>query len=525
MTNTEKSHSTMKGRLAGLEYFSLRDYRNLLWRRKVMIATTTLTIALGVSLFAYRIPNQYQARTTIMVDPGKVPESYVKSTATIDANQRLSILQERILSDTRLGQVADELRLYRNLKAKTTQNEVMDMMRKKIAVDATISPPPAKTLKAFNVSFTAANPVIAAKVSNRLASLFIEENLKVREQQVVGTADFFDGQLQKAKEEVDEKSQKLAQLKARYASELPEAQNLHLQALTSAQLAMREEEDALSRTEQQKVYLQSLLASSPDVINLDSGGSTANTGLEEQLEKLQADMDQLRSHYGPSYPDVLSKAADIQALQQKIKQLGEQGKSDATTSKKHSNPAIESQIAQADEQIRKHEMRQAELASQIKFHVAAIGGVPAVQEQVSAATNDVAVASDRYKHLEDRKFGADMFSDVEARQQGERFVLLDPAQPPDQPITPNRAIIDSIGVVAGLVVSLLFVAVLELLDPSVKTEREIREQLKAPIFGEIPPLNTESANRRRRLRLVLATAGNLLLVVGNVGVLVASFRK
>jgi protein tyrosine kinase modulator len=524
MANTNKQEHTASGRLSGLEYFGFRDYKNLLKRRNVLIITTTLVLGLGVSVFAYRIPNQYQATTSIMVDPGKVPESYVKSTATIDANQRLAILQERILSDTRLGQVADELGLYRSMKTKKTQDQIMTMMRSKITIDSTTTAPPARALKAFNVSFTSPSPVIAAKVSNRLASLFIEENLKVREQQVVGTADFFDGQLQKAKEDIDEKSQKLAELKAHYAAELPEAQNLHLQALTSAQLASREEADATSRAEQQKVYLESLLATSPNVVDLDSSGTTANTGLEQQLEKAQGELDQLRSHYGPSYPDVLSKQADIHTLQEKIKQLGEQGKADAT-SKKHNNPAIESQIAQADEQIRKHEARQAELASQIKFHVAAIGGVPEVQEQVSAATNDVAVASDRYKRLEDRKFGADMFSDVEARQQGERFVLLEPAQPPEQPVTPNRALIDSIGIGAGLVLSLVIVLILELLDPAVKTEREIRERLKVPVFGEIPAFTTSSANQRRRVWSILATTGNLLLAVGYIGVLMVSFRK
>jgi succinoglycan biosynthesis transport protein ExoP len=522
--NNHGKDGAIAGRLAGLEYFTLRDYRKLLWRRKAMIAAVTLTVALVVSLVAYRLPNLYQASTTIVVDPGKVPESYVKSTATIDANQRLAILREHILSDSRLGQVIDELGLYRGLRATKTPDEIVNLMRNNIAIDATTTAPPARALKAFNVSFTAGSAVLAAKVSNRLASLFIEENMKVREQQVMGTANFFDSQLQKAKQEVDEKAQKLAELKARYASELPEAQNLHLQALTSAQLALREEADATTRAEQQKTSLQALLAASPDVVNLDAGGEGANTGLEQQLERLQAEMDQLRSHYGPNYPDVLSKAADIQSLQQKIKKKAEQGKSDSSVTKHH-NPALESQIGQVDEQIRKHEARQNELRSQIKFHVGAISGVPAVQEQVSSATNDLTIASERYKRLEDRKFGADMFSDVEARQQGERFVLLDPAQPPDHPSTPNRQVIDSIGAVAGLVLSLVLVALLELLDPAIKTEREVRERLKAPILGEIPFLTTTSVNRRRRWRSVLAATGSLLLAVGYAGVLFVSFRK
>src|SRR5262249_9249238 len=148
----------------------------------------------------------------------------------------------------------------------------------------------------------------AAKVSNRLASLFIEENLRVREQQVVGTADFFEDQLRKAKQDLDQKSQVLAQLRARYANDLPESQNLHLQALNSAQLSLRGEEDAISRAQQQKVSLQSLLASTPTVVNLDSNDNAANAGLQEQLERLQSEMDQLRSHYGPSYPDIVRKA-------------------------------------------------------------------------------------------------------------------------------------------------------------------------------------------------------------------------
>jgi uncharacterized protein involved in exopolysaccharide biosynthesis len=406
------------------------------------------------------------------------------------------------------------LGLYASLQAKHNQSQIVAMMRKKISVDSTTSAPPARSLKSFNVSFSAPTPVVAAKVANRLASLFIEENLKVRGQQILGTADFFDRQLDKAKQDLDEKSQKLAQLRSRYAAELPESQNMHLQALTSAQLDLRGEQDAESRAEHQKTLLQALLAQSPNVVNLDTTGSTANTGLEEQLERLQGEMDQLRSRYGPSYPDVLSKAADIQNVEQKIKEMEKQGKTEAAVNAKGHNPAIEGQLAQLDEEIRKHQAREAELASQIKFHQAAMENGPAAQQAMAEATNDVAVTSDRYKHLEDRKFGADMFSDVESQQQAERFVLLDPAQPPERPSFPDRGLIDGIAVGAGFAISLVLVLLLEILDATVKTEREVRDQLKAPIFGEIPRLTTKSESRRRRWWNAVAATGNLVLALG-----------
>jgi capsular polysaccharide biosynthesis protein len=118
-----------------------------------------------------------------------------------------------------------------------------------------------------------------------------------------------------------------------------------------------------------------------------------------------------------------------------------------------------------------------------------------------------------------------MFSDVESRQQAERFVLLDPAQPPEKAISPNRKLFDGVGLGAGLIVALLLVLVLEIISPAVKTEREISETLGAPIFGALPILTTSSDNRSRRFWTALAATGNLLLAVGYLGVLAASLRK
>lgn len=511
--------------LGGLEFYTFRDVTKLLSRRKWIIAAAMFTVALGTSAATYFIPNLYQANTLILVDPGKVPENYVKSTATLDANQRLALLQRQILSDTKLGEVIDELGLYHAQRAKKPLTDLVSLMRTNIDVKTTTSAPPARTLETISVSFTAQSAGIAANVSNRLASLFIEENLKVREQQVVGTAEFFQSQLQKAKQDLDEKSLTLAQLQAQYVNELPESQSLHLQALGAARLSLREEQDTISEAQHQKTYLESRLANSPSVVNLDATGNAASTGLNEELSRLQGEMEQLRSHYGPNYPDVLSKAAEIQAVQNKIGAFGSDVKSAPGKGIKVSDPAIESQISELDEQIRKHEAREAELSSQINFHQNVLQRVPAAQEKLTTASNDVADASDRYKRLADRKSGADMFSDVESRQEAERFVLLEPAQAPEKPVSPNRLLIDAIGLGAGLVFALVLVGVLEIASSAIKTEREISERSGVPVFGTIPRLASKSDTRRQHVWTALAAAGNLLLAVGFFAVLAASLKK
>src|SRR5208337_4702078 len=125
----------------------------------------------------------------------------------------------------------------------------------------------------------------------RLASLFIEENMKVREQQVMGTVDFFDHELQTSRQDLSEKAQKLANLRAQFFAELPESQGWRTQAVTSLQMELRSEMDAVNSAQQQKVYLESLLADSPSIVNLDNAAADT-ADLQEQLERLQQEMDQ-----------------------------------------------------------------------------------------------------------------------------------------------------------------------------------------------------------------------------------------
>jgi len=513
-------------RVSGLEFYSLRDYRKLFWRRKWLIVTVTLTVACMVSFAAYRAPSLYEAKTTIMVDPGKVPDSYVKSTATIDASQRLSLLQEQVLSTTRLSRVVDELHLYEGLKSILSRDEIVARMRKDVVVTPASLVAPGKDLRAFDISYTSHSPTIAARVADRLASLFIEENLKVREQQVLGTVEFFDHELDAAKQDLDQKGKKLALLKARYFAELPESQAWHAQALTSLQIELRSEMDAVSAAQQQKVYLESILADAPSVSNLDSSLG-ADTELDEQLGRLEQEMDQLSARYGPSYPDVVAKASDIEKLKKQI----EQQKSPGATARpllngnrKHHNPVIESQIAQIDSEVQERRARETKLKDQITYHEAVLEKAPAAQQELTSATNDYNDAADHFKRIEDHKFSADISSDVETRQKGERFVVLEPGQAPTHPSSPNRPLLDLLGLVGGFILAVVLVFVLEIADRTIKTQRELAERFRAPIFGEIPWRATKRDLRKGWAMSVLAGTANLALALAYSGLLFRALR-
>src|ERR1700731_2735827 len=121
--------------LAGLEYYALRDYWRMLVRRSWFILVATLAIALATAIVAYFLPNHFKATTIILIDPQKVPNSYVSSTVTQSSVDRFTGLRQEILSATRLSQVIDEMGLYKQLKNKESPEKIVQTMQKDIAVN------------------------------------------------------------------------------------------------------------------------------------------------------------------------------------------------------------------------------------------------------------------------------------------------------------------------------------------------------------------------------------------------------
>lgn len=522
--------------LGGLEYYGAKEYRQLLLRRKWTILCVTFTLALATAVGAYFWPNSYKADAVVLVDPGKVPQTYLHSTSTIPAADRLALLQAQILSDARLSQIIDELSLYPELKNRTTPDQILLQMRKDIQVEPLsfenlqkVSNPARAGLEAFTVSFVSKNPSTAAKVANRLASLFIEENMKARQDEVMGTAEFFDRELAKAKEDLDAKAKKIEQLRARYATQLPDSQNAHIQALSSLQMELRAEMDNVSRAQQQKVYLQSLMSQTPLVVDLDTQGGTQGdtvTPEQGQMARLQGELALLRSRYGPDYPDVLKIEQQLKALQAQMKSAAktDSANTPAAAPVGHHNPVLESQIAQLDQEIQKATARESEIQKEIAFHQSKLEGAPAAQQQLAAAQSEYDDAEQNFKGLQVRKFSADVSSDVEIRQKGERFVIVQPAQPPARPYSPDRELIDGGALPAALGLAICLAIILEVMDGTIKTRREITEKIAAPVIGEIPWLQTSNGNRRQRFRVLLAAGSSSLLALGYVAAVMISVR-
>jgi polysaccharide biosynthesis transport protein len=479
------------------------------------------------------ISPRFKSSTLILVEQPSMPESYVAPNISDDLQARLQSITTQILSRTRLLVIIQRLHLYDSNKGMSNDDQKVDKLRKDIGIEL-VRDPQKGDVTAFRISYLANNPRLAQQVTTELTSLFISENLKVREEESQGTTTFLEQQLQQARETLADQEAKVQQFEAQHIGALPTQEASNLSILAGLQSQLQGEQDALNTAKQQRVYLEALLAqeqSSPSRprSNPDGTESSAQTDLatiDKQLDTLRAQLAELSSKYTDRYPDVQrlkDEIAKTEAMKQALikaprsggagsREPGDGGASDSTLTA----------ARQLQGQLQANQLEISNRESSIESLKARIGGYegrlnlePETEQELADLTRGYDQSKANYDALLKKKDDSEMATSMEQMQQGERFTMLDPPSLPSKPDFPDRLKFCAFGLAAGLALGLLAVFGLEFMDDRLHSEREIKSLLPFAVVSEIPevvsPLDERSA--QRKLVLGWATAGFVVFTI------------
>lgn len=488
---------------------------------------------------AWLLPSKYRSETLIMVEQQKVPEHYVVSNVASDLQNRLQSMSEQILSRTRLETIINNSNLYPKERAHTDLDSLIERMRNDISIDLVRTPGNNQQLTAFKVSFSAPSPRVAQQVTSALTSLFIEENLRTREQQSEQTTAFLEDQLKDAGTQLAEVDRKLREFKTEYLGQLPEQLQSNLQILQGLQLRLQAATDDLNRAQQQRLYLQSLLGqyklapANPPAAHEAVGKAQPATAGEvaaaaqdagakvapdEKLETMKAQLTEYLQKYTPQHPDVIRLKKEIAATEAKV---AEQQRSNAELAATKQPAAIDP-LAQLQSQFQATQLeitnRQAEIKriqADIDQYQSRLNLTPMREQQLNALTRDYDQQKKNYDSLLEKRLQSETATDLEKRQQGEQFRMIDPPSLPQKPYSPNRLLLCLAGIVAGLALAAGLAFGLEWLDPKVNSKQELALVLPVPILANIPNLMTPEEQRLSRRRLIVEglAAAMLLMIV------------
>jgi polysaccharide biosynthesis transport protein len=505
--------------------FELKDYLDIARRRKLLVSLSAAAVAVMIAVVALRLPDFYRSETVIMVDPQQVPSTVVASPVTSSVLDRLSTIQQQVMSPSRLKKVIDSQGLYPDLRGKVSDQDLVRKMQKATTIEVVNGS--GRAMGTFRIAFQASEPKVAANVANELANQFIEENLRARAGQFVGTSDFLNGELQDTKKQLEEKEAEMGRIKSTYIMDLPESKQFHMEQLTTLRAQLRQSQDRISYDEQQKLTLQAMQSTANPAVDMDSENSDNASPLQTQIQKVQASLSELRQHYGPNYPDVRKLQDELDNLKAKNAQEDKdnpQGAVAAPTRKTVRNPVIEAQLQKLDDEIATETKRQPQLQEEIDFHSSKLEREPIFEQQMTGLLRDYDSLRGHYNSLLDKKLNAEMATELDSKQEGERFVILDAAPVPDAPAGPNRPLLISVGVVLGLLAGFGMAVAVEMADESVRNEREAESIIGKGVLAGIPRIFTRQQRTLHHLRTAAALAITVVLASG-AGYLLSGVAK
>jgi len=486
------------------------DYINILRRKWPLIAILAV-VGGGLGLGASQIlPKRYTSQTVVLVERPTVPGDYVKPVVNADTSQRLATMQQEILSRSRLEPIIHKLSLYTPDIERVPMDDLVGRLRKTIEV--TPVQPMARTnvpgLPGFSISVTFAEPSVAQQICSTVTSMFLEENLRVRQHQAEQTTDFLTNQLEVAKDKLDEQDSKLATFQRAHLGSLPDDQDMNLNVLGGLASQLDAATQALSRAQQDKTFAESSLAQQRAAWQATLEGRNPET-YEQQIATLEAQLATLKSKYTDDHPDVVKMKRDIAAAKRMAEANDQKIAAAETPTKAMAEPAqiqsLRAQIHQYDQVIQDRTAQQEELHRRIRTYQARVESSPTIEQEYKAMTRDYQSALEFYNALLKQRDLAAMATDLERQQQSEQFRVLDPASFPDRPSFPNRLTFALGGLGGGLALGLGLTLLLEMRDTSVRSDRDVESLLHLPILAVVPTLKPLSSKAKTNLPLVPVT--------------------
>lgn len=501
------------------------------WSRRKWLAILAFVapVSAGVSLIAF-LPDLYRSTATVLVDRQQIPEAFVRSTVTSAVETRLHTISQEALSRSRLEALITRFGLYPDLRKRVSFEGVIGRMRGdiKLQVKSVDVRGEHEATVAFTISYQGSDPTTVALVANAVASFYIEENLKARERQAAGTAEFLKAQLEEKKKQLDDQEQRVSEFKRRHLGELPQQMEANLATLEHLHAQLRLNADSQTRAAERRQALSSQLAEADSLLSQTSvapGGPAAPPEPSEaRLARLKQELTRLRSQFSEKYPDVVLLAAEVTALEREIADANsrdlkadEQPVAPPTASPTPYVLRLREALSEAETDITVLKREERRLREGIATYQARVENVPRREQEFRELSRNYDSTRELYQSLLKRYEEAQLAESMEQRQKGEQFRLLDPAVPNPGPAAPNRlrllmmALMGSLGLAVGTVV------LAEQIDTSFHTVDDLRAFSAVPVLVSIPRIVTRTDLRRRQWRMRLAASATfigLVLIVG-----------
>ena len=553
------------------------NYTEVIKRRLPLSLLLGLILITGTTALALGLPSLYRSRAVILIEQQEIPQDMVRSLVTSFADQRVQIISQRVLTNSNLTQIIQKYDLYAKERTNAPLELVLEKMREDISIlpisADVVDPKQGKSVQAtiaFELAYKSKSPELAQRVANEIVSLFLSENLKQRSETSEETMGFLTAESEKLRAEVSDLESKLADFKQGNIEQLPELTNLNIELMNRTDNEVTQVDGQLRSLEQQRVYLESELAQQKPSTLLFSETGERILGPTDRLKVLESEFIPLAARYGANHPDVMGKRKEIESLRaqtgatnsgseialrlqgaqtalaeaqrkysadhpdiRKLQREVDAFKTElaaaanrapvtAPVNAKVDNPAyiqLQARLDATTNDIRALQSQRASLKAKLGNLESRITKSPQVEREYRMLMRDYETAQMKYQEVLAKRQEAELAANLESKQQGERFTLIEPPVIPEEPSKPNRLAIGLLGGLLSLAGGMGSGALAETLDSRIYGRSGVSRLLGVPPLAVIPVIETPGSRRKRlQNRLLLVSAVLIALLLAAIAV-------
>jgi polysaccharide chain length determinant protein (PEP-CTERM system associated) len=497
----------------------IRYYLNLLLRfRWALIVPFCLSMAAG-TYYALTVNPVYEASTLVLAMPPDVPSNIVRPVVSESLESQMATISQQIKSRSNLEKVIADFKLFSDPKQKGmfTEDKLV-RLREDIKIDL-IQSRSRDGSNAFSISFRSNDPEKTMKITNALASNFIDSNLEYREEKAVGTTNFLESELDAMRTKLQETESQMSVFRSRYMGELPEQLQSNLQLLSSLetqlsnrQERLRDERGRLMIAQNEVEQIRREMQGVRSLPGSATAGQPQPTG-PMTLAQLREQLASLQGAYTEQHPDVVRLKGMIAEMEARepVPTAGIATGSDTLQS--ISSPLLREAVRrrmEAEANIASIQMEVNQINQQIREYRLRIERTPQREEQLASLNRDYNNIRQAYDSLLARKVEADMAVSIQKKNKGEQFRVIDAAKLPEKPVSPNMQRLFLMFIAAGLGIGAGIVVLYEFFDHTVRKPETLQARLSLPVLMVMPAMELVP----RRLSRVKNWLNNGLSVVG-----------
>jgi uncharacterized protein involved in exopolysaccharide biosynthesis len=306
----------------------------------------------------------------------------------------------------------------------------------------------------------------------------------------------------------------------------------NLQGVTNSQLQLTQVSESLNRDRDQRLLLSRQIddiTSSPSELPLPPAPAGQETRVEtgrtaaEQLDRARNNLRAMELRYTAEHPNIINAKRQIAELEKKVEQeqlaqpLSPSAPQAPVTivdrTRANRLRELKSQLQQLDSQIASKNAEEVRLRGTVAMYQSRVDVAPTRESELIALTRDYNSINEQYQSLLKKNEDAKMAANLERRQGGEQFRLLDPARTPGRPVSPNRPQLIFLGAALGLAIGFAIVALCEYRDRTLRSDDDVMMTLALPVLAVVPRMVSREERQTFRRRWMMISAAGVGTVV------------